>query len=248
MSDQQKFSKAIAARLGYYVYRLIDPRNGETFYVGKGTWNRIFQHVAGVEQDDAVSEKLERIRKINAVAGLTVGHVIHRHGMDAETAYEVEAALMDAYPGLSNIAGGHGSGERGTAHVAEIIERYEAEVAQIRHQVILINVSRSSEEGDLYEAVRYAWRLDVKRARRCEFVLATANGLIRGVYGNVIWKKATAKNFPGREGVPKRWGFYAEPAEHKVWKYYVGKRVPDGIYQRGAANPIRYIVGEDTGS
>ena len=30
------FPSSIHDELGYYVYRLIDPRNGETFYVGKG--------------------------------------------------------------------------------------------------------------------------------------------------------------------------------------------------------------------
>jgi hypothetical protein len=28
------FTKEVADALGYYVYRLIDPRNGQTFYVG----------------------------------------------------------------------------------------------------------------------------------------------------------------------------------------------------------------------
>ncbi len=70
-------------RAGHYVYRLIDPRNGETFYVGKGRGNRVFQHVRasdieGVEDEDAVSLKMSRIRAILG-AGLNVIHVIHRH-------------------------------------------------------------------------------------------------------------------------------------------------------------------------
>jgi len=66
----------VAERLGWYVYRLIDPRNGETFYVGKGRGNRIFQHVgqhvggrpvtgAGDEdEEDASDLKLQRIKEI----------------------------------------------------------------------------------------------------------------------------------------------------------------------------------------
>lgn len=42
---QNEFSPEVSAQLNYYVYRLIDPRNGQTFYVGKGRGNRIFQHV-----------------------------------------------------------------------------------------------------------------------------------------------------------------------------------------------------------
>jgi uncharacterized protein len=96
--------------LGWYVYRLIDPRNGETFYVGKGRGNRVFVHVHaadGLEGDD-LENKVKRIRQIQN-AGLEVAHVIHRHGLDERSAFEVEAALIDAYPGLTNVAGGSGA-------------------------------------------------------------------------------------------------------------------------------------------
>ncbi len=42
METQAVFSKAVCQKIGWYVYRLIDPRNGETFYVGKGNYNRVF--------------------------------------------------------------------------------------------------------------------------------------------------------------------------------------------------------------
>jgi len=38
----QRFPEEVCVKLGNYVYRLIDPRNGETFYVGKGKGNRVF--------------------------------------------------------------------------------------------------------------------------------------------------------------------------------------------------------------
>src|ERR1017187_7664800 len=115
------FSREVSAQLKYYVYRLIDPRNGETFYVGKGQGNRVFAHIHDeLSQDgDDLSDKLKRIREIR-VADFEVAHVIHRHGMDTATAFEVEAALMDAYPGLSNISGGTGSNDYGAMHAREI--------------------------------------------------------------------------------------------------------------------------------
>lgn len=39
-----RFSNEAISKMGYYVYRLVDPRNGQTFYVGKGKGNRIFAH------------------------------------------------------------------------------------------------------------------------------------------------------------------------------------------------------------
>ena len=38
----------VAEQLKWYVYRLIDPCNGETFYVGKGQDDRVFDHAAKV--------------------------------------------------------------------------------------------------------------------------------------------------------------------------------------------------------
>lgn len=37
-----KFPPGVTEMLNFYVYRLIDPRNGQTFYVGKGRGNRVF--------------------------------------------------------------------------------------------------------------------------------------------------------------------------------------------------------------
>jgi hypothetical protein len=71
------FPPGVAEKLQTYVYRLIDPRNGETFYVGKGQGNRVFAHIREqVEQDDP-NNKLKRIRDIH-LAGFEVAHVIHR--------------------------------------------------------------------------------------------------------------------------------------------------------------------------
>jgi uncharacterized protein len=146
------FSPDVSSKLGWYVYRLIDPRNGETFYVGKGRGNRVFVYVhaaAGLEGDD-LENKVKRIRQIQN-AGLEVAHVIHRHGLDERTAFEVEAALIDAYPGLTNIAGGSGSNDFGAMHAREIITRYAAEPAVFKDKVLLISVNRSAAERSLYE-------------------------------------------------------------------------------------------------
>ena len=125
------FTPEVIEQLQYYVYRLIDPRNGQTFYVGKGKGNRVFAHVAdalknfdGVsytnKNEDDVSLKIQQIRDIKN-DGLEVIHVIHRYGLTEKEALEVEAALIDCYAGLTNVQSGYAV-ERGVNNV-EVLQR-----------------------------------------------------------------------------------------------------------------------------
>lgn len=240
--DIESFSEEISSQLKVYVYRLIDPRNGETFYVGRGRGNRVFCHVRAEQglEGDPVGNRLTRIREIR-VAGLEVGHVIHRHGMDQEAASEVEAALIDAYPGLTNVVEGIYSAERGVMHAKEIIRRYAAEPAEFQHRALLINVNRTSAEASLYEATRFAWKISRRRASKAEVVLACVRGFIVGAFVADKWLDATAANFPGTEDRPGRLGFVGHEAPADIQALYVNKRVPDEFRTRGAANPIRYV-------
>jgi hypothetical protein len=238
------FTSEITAHLHFYVYRLIDPRNGQTFYVGKGIGNRVFAHVKGESEagEDALSNKLQRIREIR-VAGFEVAHVIHRHGMDSATAFEVEAALIDAYPEVTNIAGGHNSDDRGVMHSKQIIERYQAEEIEFKHKVLMINVNQSALEKDsVYEAVRHAWKLDAAKARKTEYVLAMQLGLVIGVFVVEEWLAATAANFPNRLEREGRWGFVGHEAPAEIQKLYLRKRLPDSMRKKGAANPVKYKI------
>jgi len=242
--DAESFSSDVIQKLKAYVYRLADPRNGETFYVGKGRGNRVFAHIRaeGNLEGDEIDNKLKRIREIR-LAGFEVGHIIHRHGMDDATAFEVEAALLDAYPGLTNMWGGSGGNDYGSMHAKEIIRRYTAEPAVFQHKALLISVNRSAAERSLYDATRYAWKIDKTKAKQADVILATMQGVIVGAFIARDWLEATAANFPGRaegDGVPGRIGFVGEEAPAAMKGLYVGKRVPDEYRKRGAANPIKY--------
>jgi hypothetical protein len=139
----ESFPSEVIEKLKTYVYRLIDPRNGETFYVGKGQDNRVFAHARADIEGDDLDDKLKRIREIR-LAGFEVAHVIHRHGLDDKTAFEVEAALIDAYPGLTNIVGGSGSGDFGVMHAKEIIAEYCAEPAAFQHKAVNLRLRSNS--------------------------------------------------------------------------------------------------------
>lgn len=233
------FPAVIAEKLGSYVHRLIDPRNGETFYVGKGRGNRVFAHIREHVEADDPGSKLKRIREIH-LAGFEVAHVIHRHGMDDKSALEVEAALVDAYPGLTNFVAGAGSNDYGVMHASEIIRRYAADPAVFQHRALLINVNKTAAENSLYDATRYAWKISLAKAKEAEVILATVQGLIVGAFVAIDWLPAASANLPGREDVPGRFGFVGHQAPQEVERLYVGKRVPDEYRKRGAANPVKY--------
>ena len=249
--QRDRFPPGVAERLKWYVYRLIDPRNGETFYLGKGRGDRIFQHVKDTLKmsddegaEDAADLKLQRIKDI-ASMGLDVAHVVHRHGIeDEKLALQIEAALIDAYPGLTNKVSGHGAGDYGCRHVEEIILEYGAQAFEAMEPLILISIARSYvEEGrDIYNAVRGVWRINVDRAKIHRLVLAHHRGLVLGAFRPTEWQEATRANFPWLdENIPGRWGFVGTPAESSVESIYKGKRVPDKYRARGAANPIRFV-------
>ena len=126
---KDEFTPEIIEKLKYYVYRLIDPRNGQTFYVGKGCGNRIFQHVKQmISYYDSAEQTLEndpnKLKIIRDIVdgGLDVIHVIQRWGLTEKEALEVEAALIDAYQGLSNIQRGFQSDEYGVTNAKTLIK------------------------------------------------------------------------------------------------------------------------------
>jgi uncharacterized protein len=245
----ESFPVEVKARLGWYVYRLIDPRNGETFYVGKGRDDRVFEHARSAfsasGEEDALDLKVQRIKEIIG-AGFEVAHVIHRHGIEtAEIAYEIEGALIDAYPGLANRVGGHRSGDYGVRHVDEIIDQLTAQPFVPREPLILISVAKSfgDKTKDIYDATRGCWVIKPERARNYKLVLAHRGGtVIEAFRPKGEWLKATKANFPWlEEDELPRWGFVGEVAEGASRDYYRGKRVPDQYRAKGAANPIRFV-------
>ncbi|MEC8886327.1 MAG: hypothetical protein VX875_04325 [Pseudomonadota bacterium] len=249
----EKFSSEIIEQLKWYVYRLIDPRTGQTFYVGRGKGSRVFDHINGVavEQDDAfLSLKMKQIRDIQ-LANLSVIHLIHRHGLEnQDIAAQIEAALIDAYPGLTNIANGEGSNEYGVAHIQEIIAMYKAEIVNIKHKALLISINKSVAERDIYDAVRFAWRLSKSEAENAEIILATVEGVIKGVFIPEKWLEATDENFPNfkllnentydKHKRNNRYGFIGKTAPIEIQEYYLGKRIPENYRKKGASNPVKY--------
>jgi uncharacterized protein len=126
-------------------------------------------------------------------------------------------------------------------HAQEIIGRYAAEPAVFQHKALLISVPRTAADRSLYNATRFAWKINRKRAMQAEVILSTLQGLIVGAFIADDWLPATPENFPDfGENASGRLGFVGHEAPAPLQALYVGKRVPDEYRKRGAANPIKY--------
>ena len=234
----ERFTADVHKQLGHYVYRLIDPRDGSTFYVGRGQGNRVFSHVRGVLQEGDEKndgQRLALIRKIRGL-GLEPMHVIHRHGMSEQEARLVEAALIDVFPGLTNKASGEGSKRYGPATASQLAERYGAEEIEFDrdHKIMMIKVKWLTVEnkGSVYEAVRASWRISKKKANQAEFVLAIIEEICRGVYKPEEWHDAS-----DRRG---RYAFRGREAPADISKMYLGKRLPARFRKKGSRAPVLY--------
>ncbi len=188
---------------------------------------------------DEVNERLQTIREILAV-GLDVIHVIHRHGMSEAVAFEVEAALIDAFPSAANVMGGTGSNDYGPMNAIEIMNKYAAEEADFQHKVLMITINKTVVERSIYDATRFAWKVKLAKAEKAEYVLAVIQGMIVGVFEAAEWKVAI-ENFPEfHEDRAERYGFVGKEADELIKNMYKRKRVLDKYRKKGAANPIKY--------
>ena len=246
-----EFTVEMHNKLDNYVYRLVDPRDGSTFYVGRGHGNRVFDHVKGAVR--TADEKTENLRQetINTILSLDLKpiHVIHRHGMSLREAQLAEAVLIDAYPGLTNIAAGKGSNDYGPANAEELVKRYGAKEIEFEQgrKIMVIKIRWSTveacepregiaEHDPVYEAVRSSWTVSERRANQAEHVLAVVEGICRGVYvPEGHWKKA-----PTPPEKRQRWEFDGRKADPRAWKRYVGNRLPDRMRKKGMALPFLY--------
>lgn len=243
MSDifpQPKFiDTTLSDALGHYVYLLIDPRNGEAFYVGKGVGGRCLEH--DYVEDGAL--KSARFSEIKA-AGLEVKVDIIRHGMASkEEAFLVESAVIDVYgiENLTNKVKGHGATNFGRASLADLATRYAPDEADILHRVVFVKLADTYRKGmsadDLYESARGVWNLSVEKAQDYAYVLALWEGLVVEVYHVTRWQTANPANyrmrirkdllpahFIPRHGVQCT-EFEGVVAADEIRKYYLGKSV-----------------------
>ena len=191
------FDEKTKTNLRYYVYLLIDPKNNEPFYVGKGKNNRVFDHINNELEDDNDSLKYSEIRRIGPK---NVKHIIVRHGLTEKESFAVEASLIDVFKFIpsfkrfvrGNIQGGLNSIEKGLMTANEVIRLYNAEpLEKIDEDCLIININKSYKRGSgvdaIYNATKEIWRIQKSRRDKAKFVLSEYKGLIVEVFEVDNW-------------------------------------------------------------
>lgn len=188
----------------YYVYGLVDPRNNRIFYIGKGTGNRVFQHVAESDKNpESEKVKLQIIKNIET-SNKHVKHILINWGLNEAEAFAAEASLINlmnyiSNASLSNIVAGHHS--KGCLSVEEIEREYGAQLLNaedFKHKILIIKVNklynRCMSVQEIYDIVRGVWRADINRVKEVEYVLGVYNNLIVGCYKPNGWYRVSDCN------------------------------------------------------
>jgi hypothetical protein len=124
-------------------------------------------------------------------------------------------------------------------------------IQEFKGKCVIIKVkSETVRVRGIYGAVRWAWKGNLERARRADYVLAVltgSGGKIIDVFKPNIWYRGTAENDRKykhflNEGTPDeiRIAFQGVEADNDVKNYYLNKYIPYQYRQPGLASPILF--------
>ena len=155
----KSFSSKIIKELGYYVYALVNPKNENIFYIGKGKGNRCFQHLKNSPKANfKITKTLRGLKDETFIPRID----ILRYGLSEEDALEVEAAVIDSI-GVKNIDNevrGHNI-EKSRMVASDLNLQLGGEklnVEEIKDNVVLFFPHKALARGeDLYDSTRQHW-------------------------------------------------------------------------------------------
>jgi len=245
MSPQLKIPRAVASKLGYYVYVYVNPSDNSVFYVGKGKGARALAHLDAAERKKVTA----LIRKIRS-AGSEPRIDILAHALPSEdVAFAVEAAVIDliGVHNLTNSVRGHTKAKYGRTPLSQLIGLYTKRKPVISEPSILIRINRAYHFGmtevELYDATRSAWKVGDKKDK-AQYAFAVYEGVVREVYRITDWLPGgstfAAQHQGKRKRRPGRWEFVGTLADIEVRQRYVNSYVGH-LFPKGAQNPVLYL-------
>jgi hypothetical protein len=243
-NDKRSFTPAEKTVVtGHYVYVLQDPRDGKVFYAGQGVNDEVFVHFKQAEI--FLKGKRKPTRKILRIIDIwcqdeDVTWYFIAHGLDAETANRIEAAVIDAFTYsqngtlLNEINGIHS-----TLLLPEDIGRKAAPPVSVTAPciVFIFPIHNALREGkEVYEAVRSAWRVNEHNRSLDAYAVGLEQGIASGAYKIGAWRRTGERfEFDQDENAP-----LAAELKKKDWRYVVSPAM--GYYQRG-----NYLIAQFDG-
>ena len=248
MQEIKSFTPEVCKELKYYVYRLVDPRNGQTFYVGKGKNNRVFAHAEcalkeysdvdyNPDEDDEDNLKYKIIREIKR-SGLDVIYIIQKYGLEESEAYLIESTLIDVYSierRLTNKCKGYNSTEPMNAITLQkelCREEYIDSPNNPKYMIIKVKDYWLNIKGTRYDTTRNAWKINIDKARKYPYVLSVTNGIVEEIYKVNEWHYIES-------GRCEFTGDILSPND-PVSKLFLNKRIPAKYRTKGRASPCLY--------
>jgi len=220
----------------YYVYILIDPRNNEEFYVGKGKIdnNRHLAHEKEAEKN--IKSEWEKIKRINEIksAGFEIKYSIFADNCTEEEAFNNEDLLIthfrNNHPGqLTNIQGGHKS--KFTTPSEQMKDNCETREPVVfdDERILLIKQNHSwdyhNNDNERYENFRGDWFISEEKKDKVELICIVYNNIIKYVCKPTNWIRKEENCFGVRYKNP-RYQFEGEIV-NKQYKKYINKCVKD---------------------
>jgi hypothetical protein len=234
------FPPGVAAKLGTYVYLLVDARTGRPFFVGRGRGDRCHRHVEAARAEaghGAPSSKyplLDRIREAQS-GGRPVRIEILRRGLTPAEADLVEATVADALGlGYETRLGS----QRSPSHVVGAALAKRAKIRQ-DHGIVLLRVGPHGSATD-YASARHGWRIgkrwmDAASGRSPTWAAVVAGDLVDTVYRIDAWVPS-----PSAAGaVADRFSFVGTP-EPELDARYAGRSVR-AYLGTGTPGAITYV-------
>lgn len=115
------------------------------------------------------------------------------------------------------------------------------------HPVAVIRINRLYRQdmtpGELYDATRGWWRVNLDVANKADYALSIAEGQVKEVYkiNKNSWHKYGTATGPGDPSAGGRYQFDGEVVKDaSIRRLYVGRSV-EGLFKQGDAYPVRYF-------
>lgn len=229
--------------LKHYVYVYLHPEHRRVVYIGRGTGNRVWDHLY-----EADNIRLREVIETYGVDQVRPHIYIVRSCLTEKEAEVAEAACIDLALLLghdpANAVRGSGAVDNGLTSLDELVLRFTPEPLVAHHRLVTFNLRQAYRYDihpeELYEYTRGVWIINPE-GKGLEFALAVFDGIVREVYEIEAWYPAGTLPYTRRtldeRDLTGRHEFSGKVASPEIRRLYLGKHIPSA---KRSQNPVKY--------